>query len=294
MATLTQLHETHMGGDFRDFFINGSAIYDYSIPGTNCSKCGKMWAYLQITTFECPDEIREEMADVVDAKPNMPWEELSVFISKWERKVIEYYPNARLLPGFNLQPIKWDIPSYPESDVYFKMGSVIVRDNVKQVIEKNRFTGLCFFSVLLGQVGELKESEIILEDEIDMEEDVIEPGDLLAAAPKLDDLNDVGIFFNAITEFDAYRDIKEKESRVTKACDFCGYVRYDLPQERQEEYEYYNLNKFIPEKYVPDYDIFDSHIHRGWLMRPEVYEALKTECDLRNCEVHEIKVVNNP
>ncbi|KAF0244113.1 MAG: hypothetical protein FD180_2822 [Planctomycetota bacterium] len=221
--TFWNLSKPDYKSDYQHSFVNGALEHPFGVPGIECSRCGATWGGSRVLPIDCPSALRRrrhlrERWPLPDAEHRRLREEIQSAV----RKRGQECPSLR--PGDDLQPGILDIPSLPRFDfLWCRLGTVVVSERVRGVIQSVCRTGVSFAPVKLRKVGK-REATIpapIPESG--------EPEDIIKEAQPVRRKSHIGPYYEMIVE----RESKSPPGgHPVSTCSECGRDKIDDKKRR--------------------------------------------------------------
>lgn len=139
--------------DYKHTYINGHLEHPFGMPGVDCHVCNATWGGGRTLSHECPPALRTR-GHLTDRWP-IPLEQhralQSEVLTHFRAAGVEL---ADLRPGDDFQPCHLDVPSRPRADfLWSSVGTVVVADRIKSVLENEGMSGVSFCPVHLRKIG---------------------------------------------------------------------------------------------------------------------------------------------
>lgn len=178
--------------DYDHSLINGSLEHPFGMPGVNCSVCGATWGGSRILTVTCPEVLRKRK-EIKNGWP-ISLEAHKLLQELVLRQLAESDVELEALyPGDRFQPAYLDVPSRPCADfLWSSLGSVVVSQRVKGLLEESVPDDVTFAEVILRKVGKRDPK---LPAPVPT---TGEPEDLINEVPILNPIAGVGPYFEMI------------------------------------------------------------------------------------------------
>lgn len=141
----------YLRGDTESRKKNGVGKYRYSMPGYRCEECGT-YGGAYVLGLECPDSLRgrNELIDRWPISADAYLRLCAEVKQKLQNDVV-------LLPGSSFQPLKLVTePSCRNVLIWPAIGSIVVRQDIKELFEREAVTGVNFFEVEMTSRKEKK------------------------------------------------------------------------------------------------------------------------------------------
>ena len=252
--SLWQFHEKAIVDDHKRQSLNGNADCLFYIPGVDCPHCGRSFGSTSKFAFNCPESILEEVRNVDRKTPCCNLEQWQEYVNRWKKAFPSEWKNLAIEPGTGFQPYQWAIRKIRETDLFWPGSTPIISERLQRVLLKNKVTGAS-----LHQVVDKKANPLC--------------------------------YYNLLLLNDPRTDFWKKESLLVDHCEHCGYEQYRQVKGQQKGYNQLVRKGEIPRKYIPEYEMFTSHIFNGFIVTPRVYDLIKN-LDFANCEVRELTVID--
>ena len=210
--------------DYRFSYINGSLEHPFGMPGVRCDACGDTWGGSRILPYECPAQLRKRK-HLTDGWPISLEEYRSLQKEVRDALHITGYVDVRdLQPGDEFQPCYLDIPSRPRADfLWGSLGSVVVSQRVKDLLESENTPSLRFSPVTLRKIGK---REAKLPPPIPS---TGEPEDIIRMVPLFKQTNSIGSYYELLILSESGR---PPGAEPKSTCSGCG--REDIDSERRQ------------------------------------------------------------
>lgn len=178
--------------DYDHSLINGSLEHPFGMPGVECSVCNQTSGGCRILSAACPPSLREKK-EIKSGWP-IPLENHKLLQELVRGELAKTGVKVdRLSPGDRFQPAYLDVPSLPHADfLWSSLGSVVVSQRVKEVLEQPYLNDVIFSEVTMRKVGR---QEAKLPAPVPS---TGEPEDLINELPLLETLDSVGRYYEMI------------------------------------------------------------------------------------------------
>lgn len=263
---------------YRGFFINGTSHHPMCIPWVTCPKCDNTFSAGKTLSILCPGRVVEMLRPL--GKGPLPWEQHAEFRREVEAVLRSEGHDIQVQPGDQFQPLHWEVPSRPRQDVFWAgPGDIIVSEWGKALFEEYEVGGVEFHPIVFEKVGMLEPW-----DEFPSE-DLSDPIDLFDMVPLLENAEDIGEFYEMLVQTDTDDMAPPQRPRPEEEpCSFCGQ-----PKNPDVSFVYEPLPLVLPKAYVPDVDIFGSHILRSFVVSDKV-ESLVRQHRLEQCGLTKLRI----
>ena len=209
--------------DYRFSYINGSLVHPFGMPGVRCDVCGDTWGGSRILPYD-PAQLRKRK-HLTDGWP-IPLKEHKS-LQKEVRDALNnagYVDVPELHPGDGFQPCYLDIPSRPRADfLWSSLGSVVVSQRVKDLLESENRRNLQFSPVTFRKVGK---REAKLPPPIPS---TGEPEDIIRKVPLLKQTKSIGPYYEMLILSDSGR---PPGGDPKSTCSGCGWE--DIDSEKRQ------------------------------------------------------------
>lgn len=203
--------------DYHHTFINGEVEHEFVIPGVRCDSCRQTWmSASRVLPVECPTSVRMNW-------PSGP-QTFSDFIALREAiraAIPRNMTGLEIAPGNAFLPGLVRLPSRPRADfLWGSLGSYIVSKRVKELFDRQGFSGCAFFPAVIEKIGR---REAHLPPPLPSSG---EPEDIMHSA-KDPPTPEIGEYFEMIVCKDSLR-VPEAVPRTL--CNACGFEDWKPPK----------------------------------------------------------------
>jgi len=213
-----RLNHPDYESEYKLYYINGSLVHPYGLPGVRCGVCHQTWGGSRILPFECPVSLRRHRH--LNERWPVSLEEhraLQLEVQSELRKV--GVVASRLYPGDDFQPCYLDIPSIPRADfIWACLGSVVISQRIRTLLESLRVEHVSYYPVTLREVGTWGTSRIPPRPLSGEPEDVINE-----VVPPLSRTDSIGPYFELVVQTESGRAPGAEPDSI---CGGCGRETY--------------------------------------------------------------------
>lgn len=298
METLWQVDTREYDG-IKEDFISGCLAPPLAIPVVDCDGCGQpIVVAVGTQPLPCPDAIRKEVQMVYSKSTSsdgrIKMSELQPYLSRWEAICTEHGINQSLYSGASFYPNHWDLSSIPRYHIYAMLFDMVISEHVKTLFQKNSISGVSYPLVVIDRIANYEPT-----DEPSEEDGYVVPeeggyfGTWFDRVPCIEDVSQYGSFYSLHVDHGTdYLNCPRQNVTERIACEFCQRKETDVSIDCRKQHRYFRKKRQLPKSYVPNADVFTSHVFSGFIFRDRVKKLLTDE-HLQNCQVRPITIVDD-
>jgi hypothetical protein len=175
------------------------------------------------------------------------------------------------------------VPSIPRYDVFWPVAHIVVSERLRDLLQRNEITGAVFEPLVLGPIGLAEPTaKLVLRKNREFDDRYYE------RIPCVPDPKSCGDFFHMTFSHAT----QSSEPGVVEKCPICGASNWHIASMPQPERELLIGEQSLPRKYIPDADIFWSHVFTGGFIIRDCVRKLIPDEYLQNCGVKRIRILD--